>query len=176
MENTLNPKPEFLTLFKEGLTLIFKKWSGFRLALDNNPQVLSYLGDDGELELHSVIDLLIEDILSAMEKDSGPILEQNVADLLYCFLEGYFDTELEDESELQIAKDVIKLHSALTNGKYDMLNKLKENKDKELGNIKYTIEFPILPRPIETEMESKAKIVEEPDEEGFVVVKKGKKF
>jgi hypothetical protein len=52
-----------LKLFKEGINLIFKKWSGFRLALDYNPKILETFTEEGELEINEMIELLIDDII-----------------------------------------------------------------------------------------------------------------
>lgn len=57
-----------LKIFKEGIILIFKKWSSFRLALDNCPEVLDEYDDDGQLEINSMLEALMNDIMGEIVK------------------------------------------------------------------------------------------------------------
>lgn len=53
-----------LKSFKDGINFIFKKWSGFRLALDHNPRVLEEFNEDNELEINEMLEILNDDIIT----------------------------------------------------------------------------------------------------------------
>lgn len=63
-------KKNVLNLFFEGVQLLFKKWSAFRLALDNNPQILSqydqFEDENGnfveDLEINRMLNMLYNDL------------------------------------------------------------------------------------------------------------------
>jgi hypothetical protein len=198
MENKDKDEIQY-SLFKEGANLIFKKWPAFRVAIDNNPKVLTYMSeeDDTQFELNYMVDnMLLTDIMELTSRDSGTNLEYNVADALYAFISEYFDIELEDHSEIQIGRNLIKLCNELKKGQMGYLEKLREM-DKNISNststatVTYSIEFPLRinkssvsasvsggkgENKLSEEFKEKVKIEDEQDEEGFTVAKKGKKF
>jgi hypothetical protein len=168
------------SIFIEGSILIFKKWASFRMALDNNPEVLTQFSDDEDkqLEINEMLNCLFNDILQEMEKESGPVLEQNVADLIFCFVQEFFDVDLEDDSERQIAKNLIKLYNEIfKENKTEFIDRLRTI-DKTFNYSNYSIAFPIIvqEKVLVKDFENKMKIDKEEDDEGFVVVKKGKKY
>jgi hypothetical protein len=177
------------TYFIEGATLIFKKWSSFRMALDNSPEVLkNYIDENNtQLEINEMINVLFCDMIQEIEKESGSILEMNVADLIFCFFQEFFDVDLEDESERSVAKNLIKLFIDLKNGNFEYLERLRQV-DKTFNYSHYYIQFPIvieekrLIQDFESQMvidesgDNKKNKQVDIDDEGFVVVKKKKKY
>jgi hypothetical protein len=172
-------------LFTEGFILIFKKWASFRTALDNSPEILTEYGDNDELEINSMLNLLISDVFNEISMSSGSVLEQNISDMLFSFYQEFFDIDLDDESEKFVAKSLIRLYEDINTNKLEYLEKLKTI-DKTFNYKFYSIEFPInmnklqekIPDLIADELEHKM-IIEKydniPDEEGFIEVKKKKK-
>jgi hypothetical protein len=196
-----------ISFFIEGATLIFKKWSSFRTSLDHNPQVLSeYANEENtDLEINQMLNMLFDDILKEMNKETGCVLENNIADMLFYFIEEFFEIEIGDQDEFFVAKSLIKLYNEIVAGKNEYLEKLKSIDSKFNYSI-YSIEFPInmnkvLAKEFEEKIDlkdnemdvspdnlinegmeqskpdnNKASKFSEPDDEGFVTVKKGKKF
>ena len=182
------------SMFIEGGTLIFKKWSSFRMALDNTPEVLKNYTDESntQLEINEMLNVLFYDILEEGRKESGSVLETNIADLIFCFFQEFLDIDLEDDSERYVAKNLIKLQEELKSLKLDYLERLRQV-DKTFDYSTYYIQFPIviddknLIKDFENQMEidespktqnnngNKNKQVEM-DDEGFVIVKKNKKY
>ena len=175
--------------FTQGCVSIFKKWAAFRMALDENPKVLTYYNEDQTvLEINEMLETLYDELYSILSsnKYSGSSLENELADCLAGFIEDYFQVVLADESDIEIARVLIRLYSELVNGKEDELNHLKENESKNI--VKYSIEFPILgnqkiifekeddDEEDEEEEDSKSdKMKNEPDEDGFIEVTKKRK-
>jgi hypothetical protein len=178
MEN-LNDK---LLLFSEGATLIFKKWAGFRLSLDHNPEFLDdYVeneedeeNENDELELNFLLRALFEDTYMAIAKGE---IEKTISEMLYEFLTDNFDTFLEDDSEKLVARSLIRLFNEIKENNFEYINKLREG-DKTYNYSVFSIKFPIENNE-DINMDEKPKddnkMDVEPDEEGFVEVKKGKK-
>jgi hypothetical protein len=169
-------------MFFEGSTLIFKKWSAFRLTLDNNPEILDEYVEELEydenqeeiLEVIHMYNLLLCDIYTHLE--NGYDMIQTIAELLQSFFEDFFETFLEDDSKDIVAKNLIKLFRELKEGKTEFLDKLREV-DKTFNYKIYSIEFPIVDIPVEEEVKiEKLTIQNEPDEDGFVEVGKKKKL
>ena len=135
-----------------------------------------------------MLETLYDELYSILSsnKYSGSSLENELADCLAGFIEDYFQVVLADESDIEIARVLIRLYSELVNGKEDELNHLKENESKNI--VKYSIEFPILgnqkiifekeddDEEDEEEEDSKSdKMKNEPDEDGFIEVTKKRK-
>ena len=143
-KNNINlNKATIRSYFREGCINIFKKWSAFRLALDNNPQVLTYYNEDQSiLEINEYLEMLYDDILNSIYNDktnNKECIQDEIADCLYTFIGDYFNAELDDQSDIEISKILYKLFLELKDGKIEYLEKLKKDKNK----IKYNIEFPI---------------------------------
>jgi len=136
-------KATIRSYFREGCINIFKKWSAFRLALDNNPQILTYYNEDQSiLEINEYLEMLYDDILNSIYNDktnNKECIQDEIADCLYTFIGDYFNAELDDQSDIEISKILYKLFLELKDGKIEYLEKLKKDKNK----IKYNIEFPI---------------------------------
>ena len=196
--------------FKTGCIAIFKRWTAFRLALDNNPQILYNITKNDTIEINDFLEILYDDILTTITNNKFGMKEliQDVAECLNYFIGDYFQIELADNSDFEIAEILIKLYNELKDKKEKMLNDLIARQNKLC--IKYSIEFPITgkqtPPPKKKDEDSedddeegeeeedeknqkennnikkedkkkednKMKI-DEPDEDGFVVVRKGKK-
>lgn len=184
--------------FKQGCVFIFKKWSAFRLALDNNPRILTYYNEDKSvLEINEMLQTLYEELYSTLNSGSlgGESLINELSDILYGFMSDYFNIALEDQSDIDISEILVKLYNELKNGTDVLFNKLQNNKN---NMIKYNIEFPILgnqtvifektnsPEDEEEEDEDDNMDVDNnntnnnkgnnEDEDGFIEVKKGKGF
>ena len=129
--------------FKEGCISVFKRWNAFRLALDNNPQILTYYNEDESvLEINEYLEMLYDDILNSIYNDktnNKECIQDEIADCLYTFIGDYFNAELDDQSDIEISKILYKLFLELKDGKVEYLENLKKEKNK----IKYNIEFPI---------------------------------
>ena len=129
--------------FREGCINIFKKWTAFRLALDNNPQILTYYNEDQSiLEINEYLEMLYDDILNSIVNDktnNKECIQDEIADCLYTFIGDYFNAELDDQSDIEISKILYKLFLELKDGKTEYLESLKKEKNK----IKYNIDFPI---------------------------------
>ena len=180
--------------FKQGCISIFKRWTAFRLALDNNPQILTYYNEDQTvLEINEYLEMLYDDILTTIIKNNNRSnLIDEVSDCLFTFMSDYFQIDLEDQSDSEIANILINLFNELKNGKDILLNNLKNKENK--SNMKYNVDFPILGNQkviFEKEEEDIEESFEEEeeknnernnnkmetddvDEDGFTVVKKGK--
>ena len=180
--------------FKQGCISIFKRWTAFRLALDNNPQILTYYNEDQTvLEINEYLEMLYDDILTTIIKNNNRSnLIDEVSDCLFTFMSDYFQVDLEDQSDSEIANILINLFNELKNGKDTLLNNLKNKENK--SNMKYNVDFPILGNQkviFEKEEEDIEESFEEEeeknnernnnkmetddvDEDGFTVVKKGK--
>ena len=194
--------------FKTGCIAIFRRWTAFRMALDQNPQILNNITKDNTIEINDFLEILYDDILTTITNSKYGMKEliQDVAECLNYFIGDYFKIELADNSDMEIAEVLIKLHNELKDGKEKMLNNLISLQNKI--SQKYSVEFPITGKQIppkkkdesddneddeegeeeEDEKESKKenkkenkkkeddkKKIDEPDEDGFVVVRKGKK-
>ena len=199
--------------FKTGCIAIFKKWTAFRMALDQNPQILKYITENNTIEINDFLEILYDDILTTITNNKFGMKEliQDVAECLNYFIGDYFKIELEDNSDFEIAEILIKLHNELKDKNEKLLNDLIARKN----NIKqkYFIEFPITGKQEvpekkkedeseddeegeeeedekeedkkkdtkkEDKKEDKKKEddkmkIDEPDEDGFIVVRKGKK-
>ena len=142
--------------FRTGCISIFKCWTAFRMTLDQNPQILRYITDNNTIE--------INDILTTIKSNKSGIKEltDNVADCLNYFVGDYFRVQLADDSDLDVAKDLIKLYDELKYGKETFLNELKAKADKD-NKQKYWIDFPITGKQV---LQPKKKEESESDEEG----------
>ena len=196
--------------FKTGCIAIFRRWTAFRMALDQNPQILNYITKDNTIEINDFLEILYDDILTTITNNKYGMKEliQDVADCLNYFIGDYFKIELADNSDMEIAEVLIKLHNELKDGNEKLLNNLIALQNKI--SQKYSVEFPITGRQVpppkkkdesdddeddeegeeeEDEKEDKNNNhkkenkkkeddkmkIDEPDEDGFVVVRKGKK-
>ena len=130
--------------FKEGCISVFKRWNAFRLALDDNPQILTYYNEDESvLEINEYLEMLYDDILFTISKyryNSNLIKE--TSDCLYSFISDYFQIGLEDQSDEEISKVLINLFNELIDGKNNLYNELKMNENNNLNH--YNISFPII--------------------------------
>ena len=193
--------------FKQGCISIFKCWTAFRMALDQNPQILKYITDNNTIEINDFLEILYDDIIDTIKNNKYGIKEltDNVADCLNYFIGDYFKIQLADDSDLSVAKDLIKLYDDLKYGKGQMLQELEAKANKDNYITKYSVEFPITGKQVipvkkkeesdddeedeeeEDEKEEKKEDkkedkkdddkmnIDEPDDDGFIVVKKGKK-
>ena len=193
--------------FKTGCIAIFRRWTAFRMALDQNPQILNYITKDNTIEINDFLEILYDDILTTITNSKYGMKEliQDVAECLNYFIGDYFKIELADNSDMEIAEVLINLHNELKDGNEKMLNNLISLQNKI--SQKYSIEFPITGKQIpppkkkdesdddeddeegeeeEDEKEDNNKKenkkkeddkmkIDEPDEDGFVIVRKGKK-
>ena len=130
--------------FKEGCISIFKRWNAFRLALDNNPQILTYYNEDESvLEINEYLEMLYDDILFTIEKYRNNCnLIKEISDCLYSFISDYFQIDLEDQSDEEISKILINLFNELIDGKNNLYNELKMKEKNNLNH--YNISFPII--------------------------------
>ena len=189
--------------FKTGCIAIFKRWTAFRIALDQNPQILNYITKDNTIEINDFLEILYDDILTTITNNKYGMKEliEDVAECLNYFIGDYFKIELADNSDFEIAEILIRLYNELKDKNEKMLNDLIARQNKITQ--KYSVEFPITGKQIpppkkkydesesddeeeeeEDEKENNKKEekkeddkmkIDEPDDEGFVVVKKGKK-
>ena len=202
--------------FKRGCIAIFRCWTAFRMALDQNPQILKYITNNNTIEINDFLEILYDDILTTIKnnKDGIKELTDKVADCLNYFIGDYFKIELTDDSDLAVASDLIKLHDDLKYNKGQLVDFFENKANQDKNILKYSVEFPITGKqeiPLKKNDESedeedeeeedekegedkkeekkedtkedkkedkkeddKMKI-DEPDEEGFILVKKGKK-
>ena len=181
--------------FKQGVISIFTKWSAFRLTLDENPKVLTYINEDtNTLEINDMLEMLYGELYSILssKKYSGSVLQNELADSLATFIEDYFQVGLEDGSDMEIAVVLIDLYNDIEKGGVEVLNRLKKNESKNI--VKYSIDFPILGnqkvtfKKIESDSDEEddeneeeeeedvkmkdASKKNEPDEDGFIEVTK----
>jgi hypothetical protein len=150
--------------FKTGCIAIFRRWTAFRMALDQNPQILKYITKDNTIEINDFLEILYDDILTTITNSKYGMKEliQDVAECLNYFIGDYFKIELADNSDMEIAEVLIKLHNELKDKNEKLLNDLiaRQNNIKQ----KYFIEFPITGKQ---EVPQKKKEDEsEDDEEG----------
>ena len=129
--------------FKTGCIAIFKRWTAFRLALDNNPHILNNITQNNTIEINDFLEILYDDILTTItnNKYGNKELIQDVAECLNYFIGDYFQIELADNSDFEIAEILIRLYNELKDKKEKMLNDLIAKQNKI--SMKYSIEFPI---------------------------------
>ena len=141
MKNAKTKKEKFI----QGCISVFKKWSAFRIAIDDNPKILTYYNEDETvLEINEMLETLYDELFSICDcgKFVGKECEMELADCLNGFIEDYFNISLEDESDIDIARILMMLYEDLQKGSDNYLTFLKNNETKGLG--KFSIEFPIL--------------------------------
>ena len=185
--------------FKTGCIAIFKRWTAFRMALDQNPQILRYITKDDTIEINDFLEILYDDILTTITNNKFGMKEciEDVADCLNYFIGDYFKIELADNSDFEIAEILIRLHNELKDKNEKLLNTLIARQDKT--SVKYVVDFPITGKQVpppkkkdesdedddeegeeeEDEKEEKDKNkdddkmkIDEIDEDGFILVKK----
>ena len=185
--------------FKTGCIAIFKRWTAFRMALDQNPQILRYITKDDTIEINDFLEILYDDILTTITNNKFGMKEciEDVADCLNYFIGDYFKIELADNSDFEIAEILIRLHNELKDKNEKLLNSLIARQDKT--SVKYVVDFPITGKQVpppkkkdesdedddeegeeeEDEKEEKDKNkdddkmkIDEIDEDGFILVKK----
>ena len=129
--------------FKTGCISIFKRWTAFRIALDQNPQILNYITENNTIEINDFLEILYDDILTTITNNKFGMKEliQDVAECLNYFIGDYFKIELDDNSDFEIAEILIKLHNELKDKNEKLLKDLIARQNKI--NQKYFIEFPI---------------------------------
>lgn len=139
--------------FKQGCFLIFKKWTAFRLALDNNPELLTVYYDEEktELEIYYMLRLLLSDIDDEINKYNSKVAINLVAEMLFDFIQGYFHIEIEDQSDKLVARDIVNLHGELfKEDKFKFFEELKLSEKNFKGN--FSIDFPITKKSIENKL------------------------
>ena len=166
--------------FKKGCISIFKCWTAFRMALDQNPQILKYITDNNTIEINDFLEILYDDIIDTIKNNKYGMKEltDNVADCLNYFIGDYFKIQLADDSDLSVAKDLIKLYDDLKYGKGQMLDILEAKANKESNVTKYSIEFPITGKqviPVKKKEESDDDEEEEEEEDEKEEKKEDKK-
>ena len=166
--------------FKKGCISIFKCWTAFRMALDQNPQILKYITDNNTIEINDFLEILYDDIIETIKNNKYGMKEltDNVADCLNYCIGDYFKIQLADDSDLSVAKDLIKLYDDLKYGKGQMLDILEAKANKDSNVTKYSIEFPITGKqvvPIKKKEESDDDEEEEEEEDEKEEKKEDKK-
>ena len=152
--------------FKTGCIAIFRRWTAFRMALDQNPQILNYITKDNTIEINDFLEILYDDILTTITNSKFGMKEliQDVAECLNYFIGDYFKIELADNSDMEIAEVLIKLHNELKDGNEKMLNNLISLQNKI--SQKYSIEFPITGKQVPPPKKKDESDDDEDDEEG----------
>jgi len=156
MSSNSNTEKLKFSLFKEGFILILKKWSSFRMAIDHNPQILTQFADEEKkvLEVNHMLDLLVEDVYNEIRSKTPNRSINSVADILFGFMQDFFDVDLMDESEKDVAIGFARLYEDIEKGNnfnnegnfinsFSYLEKLK-NIDKKFDYSKYSLDFPIV--------------------------------
>ncbi len=141
--NNFNNTPTF----KDGAFLIFKKWSTFRIALDNSPHILrQYVDEDkqNELEFNFILNQLLNDISLEIKNtnDRSNSLINSISETLCDFLDQFFNLYIEGGDENFVAKSLVKLYDELAEGKVEYYEKLKVLDSKHNYSV-YSIEFPL---------------------------------
>lgn len=127
--------------FRNGCVFIFKSWSAFRIALDKNPQILTFYNQDNTtIEINEMLNTLYEEVFSIFSQFQDYKLKEEIADRLYGFIQDYFQIFLEDQSEIKVASKLIELYDDVMNGNDNVLNQVKAS-SKNIKN--YEVTFPI---------------------------------
>ena len=152
--------------FKTGCIAIFRRWTAFRMALDQNPQILNYITRDNTIEINDFLEILYDDILTTITNSKYGMKEliQDVADCLNYFIGDYFKIELADNSDIEIAEVLIRLHNELKDGNEKTLNNLIALQNKI--SQKYSVEFPITGKQVPPPKKKDESDDDEDDEEG----------
>ena len=168
--------------FKTGCIAIFRRWTAFRMALDQNPQILNYITNEGTIEINDFLEILYDDILTTITNNKFGMKEliQDVAECLNYFIDDYFKIELDDNSDIEIAQILITLYNELKDKNEKLLNNLIAKQNKV--TFKYSIEFPITGKQVppkkkddDSEDEEEEEEEDEKDEEGKKNKKEDKK-
>ena len=139
--------------FKQGCFLIFKKWQAFRLALDNNPELLTIYADEErtELEIYSMLRVLLSDIDDEINKINSKAVINMVAEMLYDFIQAYFHIEMEDQSEKFVARDIYELHGDIFFSQKCVYFEILKKADKDFKS-NFSIDFPISKKSVQTRL------------------------
>lgn len=135
--------------FKKGSFLIFRKWAAFRMALDNNPELLTVYYDDEktELEVYYMLRVLLSEVDDEISTGNSKIVTNFVAEILFDFIQEYFHLEIEDNSEKLVARDLVILHCQIFKDDKDELYENLKKEDKIFkGN--YSVDFPITKKSV----------------------------
>ena len=97
--------------FKSGCIAIFKRWTAFRMALDQNPQILNYITKDNTIEINDFLEILYDDILTTITNNKYGMKEliEDVAECLNYFIGDYFKIELADNLLIVILQQILAL-------------------------------------------------------------------
>ncbi|XP_057991932.1 uncharacterized protein LOC110671088 [Hevea brasiliensis] len=94
-------KPEAVSHLQEGIALLFSRWNGLQMAIQNQ-----WGGRDSLQKSHR----LATDILSWFSQSRGPIYVEDLENLLHESLLLSFNTEIEDGSIEEVAEQLIMMH------------------------------------------------------------------
>lgn len=140
-----------LDIFLEGVNLIFKNWTALRLCIDNNATLIfnnyiEVVNDQEEiyeeLEFNIKLGEVYDSICDILTKEkSTNFQEQKISEVLKKFIDEYFYVTLEDESNIDISRMIVKLFNEISIDKDDYINKLKLFKH----SMQFNIVFPIKP-------------------------------
>ncbi|KAF5153126.1 Pre-rRNA-processing protein TSR2 family protein [Theileria parva strain Muguga] len=107
-------------VFSAACRKVFDCWTALNLAVENN-----WGGGDGrfkkELLLNDVIDLCLH---------SKTLYADGVEDLIVTKIDEYFNVTLEDDSEYEIARILVKLHYTCSKSDYSYANQLMKKLKK----------------------------------------------
>jgi hypothetical protein len=139
--------------FKNGINLIYKKWTGLQLAISDSDY------DNAHSDLvHLTVEFFQETTVEIDEL--GNNLEAFVVEELGC--------ELQDNSPFQVAIHVCELFKQLSNGRVEMYEKMCE--ELGTGSIPAVVESSDSDSDAESEPQEKFEPVI--DEDGFELVQK----
>lgn len=146
--NTQSPKTQ-LTIFIEGIDIIFKNWTALRLCIDNNityisNHIIELLNEKEEiveeLEFNVKIGQVIDSICGIIKRETSETMrERRIAEVLKSFIEEFFFISLEDGSDIDITIMIIKLFNDVISNKNEYLNKIKGLKHAMQFHIDYPI-------------------------------------
>ncbi|OAY27954.1 pre-rRNA-processing protein TSR2 homolog [Manihot esculenta] len=94
-------KPEAVSHLREGIALLFSRWNGLQMAIQNE-----WGGHDSLQKSHQ----LATDVLSWFAQSRGPLYVEDLENLLHENLLLSFNTEIEDGSIEEVAEQLIMMH------------------------------------------------------------------
>ena len=103
-------------LFMEGVGIVMRRWTALRMAVE-----MGWAGCDGEQRAQDLADALI----TYFEENGNRVEEFDVEDLLVETMSAEFCTQLEDDSEVLVAKSLCLLFRQSVQGQTDFLDSLR---------------------------------------------------
>ncbi|KAG6524420.1 pre-rRNA-processing protein TSR2-like [Zingiber officinale] len=178
--------PQSLSLFGEGISLVFSRWTALQMAVEN-----AWGGRDSRHKSEE----LTSTILTWFSQSKGSLYIDDLENMLEENMLSLFNTEIDDGSIEEVAEELMIMHEDFLKGNFESIEKLRRSgpvissvaQSKQIGNHDSEDESSddevsemIVDEPKVSEMVAESPKPEQvPDEDGWSTVtskrNKGKK-